>query len=279
MVGAELAVRALRAGWETVALSRRELDITDPVALRRALEGRCQAVINAAAYTNVDGAEAEPELAQRVNAEAVARMADLCAERGIALVHLSSDYVFDGEARRPYRPDDPAAPLGAYGRSKWEGEVAVRSLCPRHLIVRTAWVFAPHGRNFLRTIASRAREQEELRVVDDQRGSPTLAGDLADAVLEAARQAVTGDARWGTYHFCNAGETSWYGFARAIVEGLARRGPIACRRVVPIPSAEYPTAARRPSYSVLDTSGWVTTFGRTPRPWEEALREALCLLH
>ncbi len=277
LVGQEVCNAARAFGWDAAGYSHAELDITDRSRVRAAVAAvRPDIVLNAAAYTGVDAAEGEPELAERANAHGPAWLAQACASRQVPLIHLSTDYVFDGRASRPYRPADPAHPLGVYGRTKWEGEQAVRRHLDRHLIVRTSWVYAPHGRNFLRTIADLARERDTLRVVADQRGCPTLAADLARALLTAARAAVDGWARWGTYHFCNAGETTRYEFATAIVEGLARRMRLACRRVVPVSSAEYPTAAPRPAYSVLDTTSWTATFGVGPRPWREALSDALC---
>jgi len=280
MVAREALVAARALGWAVTGRGHAELDVTDAEAVRACvLDTAPDLVLNAAAYTQVDGAEREAEAARRVNAEGPAWLADACSTAGVPLVHLSTDYVFDGRSRRPYRPDDPPNPLGVYGRTKWEGEEAVRLRLAQHLIVRTSWVYAPHGRNFLRTIARLAHEQETLRVVSDQRGSPTLAADLARALLAAVASAMTGSSAWGTYHFCNAGETTWHGFASAIVAGLASRPGVVCRSVVPIATSEHPRPAARPAYSVLDTSAWTAAFGQTPRRWEDALSDALCQLN
>jgi len=280
MVGREVVEAGRGRGWDVVGLGRAELDVADQAAVRATVAAaRADAVLNAAAYTRVDEAEADEEAARRANADGPAWLAEACASCGIPLIHISTDYVFDGQARRPYRPDDPAHPLGVYGRTKWEGEQAVRERLARHVIVRTSWVYAPHGRNFLRTIAALAREREELAVVGDQHGGPTLAADLAGALLESAAAAVARPDVAGTHHFANAGQTTWHGFASAIVEGLAPRGGVVCRRVVPISTADRGGPAPRPAYSVLDTTSWTATFGSAPRPWEAALADALCRLN
>ncbi len=279
MVGREVLQVGLALGWDMVSRTRAELDLADPAAVRAAVAtAQAAVVVNAAAYTQVDRAESEPDLARVANVDGAGWLAEACAARNVPLIHISTDYVFDGQARRPYRPTDPPGPLNVYGRTKWEGERAVRERLDRHVIVRTSWVCAPHGRNFLRTIADLARQQEAIRVVADQYGSPTFAGDLAAALLRAAARAVEGAGAWGTYHYCNAGETTWHGFASAIVEGLASRPGVVCRRVIPIASREFSTPAARPAYSVLDTSAWTDTFGFAPRPWQEALSDTLCRL-
>lgn len=276
MVGSEVVTGARESGWVVVGLSHADLDVADRPAVRRAVaSARPNLVLNAAAYTRVDAAESHVDAARRANADGPRWLAEACAAGGIPLVQVSTDYVFDGGARSPYRPDDRANPLGVYGRTKWEGERAVRQGLDQHLIVRTSWVFAPHGRNFLCTIARLAREQDTIAVVVDQRGSPTLASDLARALLAAGAALLAGRPVAGTYHFCNAGETTWHGFASAIVEGLRAREPVRCRSVVPISTQDYAAAAPRPAYAVLDTSSWRDTFGVAPRPWREALAEAL----
>ena len=280
MVGREILGAARALGWDAIGRTHAQLDVANRAAVRAAVEAAEPGVVlNAAAYTRVDGAEDEPDLAQRVNSQGPAWLAEACAWAGVPLIQISTDYVFDGRARRPYRPEDAPHPLGVYGRTKWEGEQAVRERLARHLIVRTSWVYAPQGHNFLCTIARLAEEQETLRVVADQRGCPTLAADLARALVGAAQVVVEDASAWGTYHFCNAGETTWHGFASAIVAGLASRRTLACRRVVPIAAADRPTRAARPLYSVLDTTSWTATFGFAPRPWQEALADALCQLN
>jgi dTDP-4-dehydrorhamnose reductase len=277
MVAREALDAAEGLGWDVIGRTHAELDVTDRDAVRAAVAStEPDLVLNAAAYTQVDGAESEADLAARVNADGPAWLAEACAPDRVPLIQISTDYVFDGRARRPYQPEDPTNPLSVYGRTKWQGEQAVRERLPRHLIVRTSWVYAPQGRNFFRTIARLAREQPTLRVVADQRGCPTLAADLARALLGAAAAAMERPDRWGTYHFCNAGETTWHGFASAIVAGLASRPDVVARSVLPIGTSEHPRPATRPAYSVLDTTSWIAAFGLTPRPWQEALADALC---
>ncbi|MBX3497341.1 MAG: dTDP-4-dehydrorhamnose reductase [Parvibaculum sp.] len=278
-VGTELAAEAAGAGFAVVAPAHAELDITDENAIAAAIAAaKPDAVVNAAAYTAVDRAESEPERAHAVNARAPGILGSACNRAGMPLLHISTDYVFDGMSARPWREDDPVAPLGIYGASKAEGEAALRAAAPRHIILRTAWVFSPHGNNFVRTMLRLASERDELAVVDDQRGSPTSATDIAQALLALAASAIEAkpaDAPlWGTYHFCNAGVTSWCGFARAIMAGAAARGG-ATARIRPIPTADYPTPARRPAFSALDCTKLKTAFGIEPRPWEEALDDTL----
>lgn len=227
-------------------------------------------VVNAAAHTAVDRAEAEPEAAFRANAEAPAALARGCAATGALLVHYSTDYVFDGGSARPYREDDATAPLGVYGASKLAGEEAIRASGARHAILRTAWVYAAHGRNLLRTMLRLAAEREELRVVADQVGAPTPAAWIAEATGQLLRHGVPAS---GTWHLAAAGETSWHGFAQAIMDEALAAGLLARRpRVLPIATAEYPTPARRPAYSVLDTARLRAEFGIVPPAWRDGLR-------
>ncbi|MEW5864655.1 MAG: dTDP-4-dehydrorhamnose reductase [Pseudomonadota bacterium] len=260
-LGRELA-RRLPALGELVATDRAALDLSDPDAIRRTVRAaRPQVIVNAAAYTAVDRAEAEPEAAHAVNATAPAVLAEEARRLGALLVHYSTDYVFDGEKRAPYVEDDPPNPLNVYGRTKLAGEQALRASGARHLILRTSWVYAPHGRNFLLAIARRARAGEPLRVVDDQTGVPTSAAFLAEAsvrILAAAERAE------GLYHLAPAGSTTWCGFARAIVARLGLEVA-----VTPISTAEYPAAARRPAYSVLDSSRARAAFDLPAMDWRE----------
>ena len=230
-------------------------------------------VVNAAAYTAVDKAETDSEAAFRVNAEAPAAIARACAARGALLVHYSTDYVFDGQAGRPYREDDATAPLGVYGASKLAGELAISASGARHAILRTAWVYAAHGKNFLLTMLRLAGERDELGVVADQFGAPTPAAFIADATTALIGHGVT---QSGTWHLTTRGETSWHGFASAIIEeahelGLLQRMP----RVLPITTADYPTPARRPAYSVLDTTRLQQDFGIAPPDWRDGLKQTL----
>ncbi len=277
-VGWELTHRAVAMGHDVLAWDLAELDITDAAAVDQALDAsNADVAINAAAYTAVDKAEQEPELAFAVNRDGPAHLAAACARSRIPLLHISTDYVFDGRKTGPYTEDDPVAPLGVYGQSKLEGDEAVRRLLSRHLILRVSWVFGAHGHNFVKTILRLAREREELRVVADQRGCPTYAGDIVDVLLELAGRMADIDARdnWGTYHYCGEPATTWHGFASAIVEQARIREPLKVRAVTPINTSDYPTPAARPANSVLDSARLTTCFGIRPRPWREGLAAML----
>jgi dTDP-4-dehydrorhamnose reductase len=271
-VGREIVGRAKALPVAIHALTRKELDITDAAAVRQAVSD-CQAdlIVNAAAYTAVDRAEDEPETAFRVNRDGAEHLADAAYRAGIPLVHLSTDYVFDGTSREPYKPSDPASPIGVYGRSKWEGEVAVRDRLARHLIVRVSWVFGINGHNFVKTMLRLARERDEVKVVADQIGGPTYAGHIADFVLALCRRiACNGRVPWGTYHYSGAPTVTWHAFATSIIEAGCRFGlldhPVA---VHPIETKDYPTRARRPARSVLDCRSLEIAFGLARPSWEE----------
>lgn len=251
-----------------------KVDITDTRALLELLERtRPQLVINASAYTAVDRAESEAERAFAVNEAGPRELARWCRAQQAPLLHVSTDYVFDGESQAPYRESDPVRPLGVYGASKLAGEQAIAAELPEHVILRTSWVFSAHGNNFVKTMLRLAREREELRVVADQAGRPTGAASLAAALLALAeRHALNEALSFGTYHFAGAGQTTWHGFAQAIVDAQAPftgRNP----KVVAITTSEYPTPARRPANSVLDTSLFERTFGLEPGPWTSDLAE------
>jgi dTDP-4-dehydrorhamnose reductase len=277
-VGTALADAAAAAGTSLTVVSRAEADIADPRAVAAAVDrARPSFLVNAAAYTAVDRAESEPQAAYRANAEGPRVLAEAAARARLPLLHISTDYIFDGSKKSAYVEDDPTAPLGVYGSSKLAGEEAVRAVLPGHVILRTAWVYAASGRNFLRTMLKLAAERSELRVVADQRGSPTSADDIAAAILRVAEAAGKGRAPWGTYHFAGTGETTWHGFASRIVAeqaGITGRRP----RVVPIATAEYPTPARRPANSVLDSSRFAAAFAFRARPWEEETRRIVMAL-
>lgn len=227
------------------------------------------AVVNAAAHTAVDKAETEPELARTVNAQSPAAVAAVCATLDIPLLHYSTDYVFAGDGDAPYPVDAPTAPLGVYGASKLAGEEAIRASGCRHVILRTAWVYAAHGRNFLQTMLRLAGERDELRVVADQIGTPTPAGLIADVTAQVLARGID---RSGTWHLVPHGQTTWHGFAEAILQGAHARGLIErAPRVVPITTAEFPTPARRPAWSVLDNGTLVEDFGVQLPDWQAGL--------
>jgi dTDP-4-dehydrorhamnose reductase len=276
-LGTELIAQAGDCGFEVLAPPLAQMDLTRPTQIERLWdEFHPAAVINAAAYTAVDRAEAEPQLAFAVNTEAPGRIARRCAQARIPLIHISTDYVFDGLKRTPYLEEDPVTPLGVYGRSKAAGEAAVRSELDRHLIVRTAWLYSAHSANFVKTIIRLAAERDELRVVDDQFGCPTCAADLAGALLSiAARLKADGGIPWGTYHYCGRGMTSWCGLARHVLETLVARGRMTSFRLLPIPTAAYPTPARRPPYSVLDCRRIEAAFGIRRPDWQKSVEKTV----
>ena len=278
-VGWELA--RLGGKHELLALDRAALDITDAPAVQALLEEtRPAVVINAAAYTAVDRAEQEPELAFAVNREGPRHLATACRHLDIPLLHLSTDYVFDGTHSEPYREEDPVAPLGVYGRSKWEGEEAVRQNLAAHLILRVSWVFGEHGHNFVKTILRLARERDELRVVMDQHGCPTYAGDIARVLLVLAERISAGkeEAWGGTYHYCGTPATTWHGFAQAIIDLASTYEPLRVRTLIPITTAEYPTPAQRPANSVLACDRFEARFGMRVHPWRKGLAATVQVL-
>lgn len=277
-LGQELSRVALPQGLAMIGLGRKDIDLTDVEAVARAISNsNCALVVNAAAYTAVDTAEREPEQAFAINRDAPGYIAEACKANRTPLLHISTDYVFDGTKESPYVEDDPVRPLGVYGASKAAGENAVRQVLHQHVIVRTSWLFSAHGRNFVKTMLRLAQEKEELAVVDDQWGCPTAAGDLAVATIEIARQILQQhrtDA-WGTYHFAGQKPTSWYGFARAIFESREALTGQDAPRLRPTTSSEYPTAARRPPKSVLDCSKISSTYRIYPERWRDGLSKVL----
>lgn len=270
-VALSLAERATRTKHEVILLGRPDLDLLQPATILPALEAaRPDLVINAAAYTAVDAAEDDRDAAFAVNAEGAGHVAAAAATLGVPVIQLSTDYVFDGSGTSPYDESAPTAPLGVYGASKLAGETAVAAANPRHLIVRTAWVYSPFGRNFVRTMLNLARTRAEVGVVADQRGNPTSALDIADGLLAAATTlAAPGFAGWGIYHLAGSGETAWSGLARRVFDvSRAHGGPAA--EVRDLTTAEYPTKARRPANSRLDTGKFANTFGWTAPDWRES---------
>jgi dTDP-4-dehydrorhamnose reductase len=270
-LGMELARYASLNDIPAVSLGRDEVDIATASDVRAAISGsRPDVIINAAAYTNVDLAESEPEAALRTNRDGPAVLSAEAAATGVPFVHISTDYVFDGTKPSPYREGDPVAPLGVYGRSKEAGERAVRECCPRHVIIRTAWVYGPDGANFLKTIVRLAGQRSELAVVGDQYGNPTSTEDLAVAIYAAARRAVSGADCWGTFHFAGRGDATWYDFANEIVSAYMSATGRACT-VRRISTNEYPTPARRPANSRLDSGAFARRFGVTARDWRDVV--------
>ncbi len=273
-VSAALRVRALN----TLNLRREGLDVTDKDAVQRAITEAAPAVlINCSAYTKVDMAETEQKQAFAVNETGAANLAAACQKTGTLLIHISTDFVFDGTKTVPYKEEEPTNPLGVYGKSKLAGEEAIRELCPPHIIIRTSWLYGTHGGNFVKTMLRLAGERETLQVVSDQRGTPTWSADLARVIAviaEAVKEGKTPAS--GIYHYSDAGTASWFEFALAIVEEARGLGKtLKCKSVKPIPTSAYPTPAPRPAYSVLDTTKIKDTLKLDIPKWRRSLIKML----
>jgi dTDP-4-dehydrorhamnose reductase len=266
------------ADVELQIFDRAACDFADPEMVARVAgeAGKADLIVNAAAYTAVDRAESEKDLAFRVNAQSVGALARAAAERDIPLIHVSTDYVFDGRADRPYREDDATAPLNVYGQSKAAGEDAIRAVHPGHVILRTSWVYGARGANFVNTMLRLGAERDMLRIVDDQTGSPTAAGRIAQVIYAMAARLAGGEDKemFGTFHYTDSPSTTWRKFAEAI---FALAGDWAGTRaqVVPIPSSDYPTPAKRPLYSVLDCGKIASVYGITQQDWHDNLAKTL----
>jgi dTDP-4-dehydrorhamnose reductase len=280
-VGAEICAQARKAGVELVAPGHADLDLTDGGATAKLIASEpWDIAINAAAYTNVDGAESAEQLAFLINAEAPAKIAAETGRRSIPLIHISTDYVFDGKKGTPYVERDAIGPLNVYGRSKAEGERGVGAGNRQHIIIRTSWVYSDRRKNFVKTILQLAQTRDQLKVVADQHGCPTRASDIARACLDIAKHCVTDGERapYGIYHYAGAGQTSWFEFATAIIDLAGKR---LSRRpeILPIPTQDYPTPAIRPLDTRLDCGMVVKKFNLTLEPWRQALADTIdCLL-
>ena len=284
-LGQELQ-RTLAPLGEVIGVERSTVDLNHATNLRqRLVEIKPDLIVNAAAYTAVDKAETETELAQAVNATAPTIMAEEATRLGATLIHVSTDYVFDGRKNTPYTEDNATNPLGVYGRTKLEGEEGIRKTCDHHLIVRTAWVYGSNGQvNFVKTMLRLFAEREEVRVVADQVGSPTWAANLAQAIATLLSQTSLEPGQLsiptGTYHYTNSGVASWYDFAVAIFEEAKPLGfPLKVQRIVPIATADYPTPATRPAYSVLSGKKISALLGSHPPHWRQGLRQMLVELY
>ncbi|TLS69094.1 dTDP-4-dehydrorhamnose reductase [Mariprofundus erugo] len=262
------------SGHDVLALNRSQMDITNAGNVMNVVRDlRPDVVVNAAAFTAVDAAESSPARAFAVNRDGPAHLALACATLSVPLIHISTDYVFDGLRPDGYREEDAALPLNVYGQSKLAGEEAIRSIGGKYVILRTSWLFSASGHNFVRTILRLAAERKELCVVADQQGCPTAAAELARAVMHLLE---SGTSAWGTYHFCQPGATTWYGFACAIVaESERRHHRLMVERIRPIVSAAYPLPAMRPANAVLDCHRFENTFAFQIRPWSVSLAEVM----
>jgi dTDP-4-dehydrorhamnose reductase len=277
-LGTELEQQGPAKDAAIIGIDIDTLDITDAKAVEAYFNTlEVSLVINAAAYTAVDSAETHADVAFAVNRDGPGNLARACNARSIPLIHISTDYVFDGQKKRAYQTDDPPSPMGVYAKSKAEGERVVVKQAEKHIIVRTAWLYGIHGTNFVKTMLQLGRQREQLEVVDDQYGCPTSAADLAATLLEIARRVTdpAGFEPWGIYHYCGKGETTWFIFAKKIFEIASAYEALAVRRVLPIPSNDYPTPAARPANSVLNCDKTERIFGITCFPWEESLAHML----
>lgn len=274
-LGQELATLCAARRIAATLLPRQECDISNLGQIRAAIDStRPSVIINAAAYTKVDQAENEPGLAQRANRDGPAMLAQASADLGVPLIHVSTDYVFDGSKPSAYVETDPVMPLGIYGLSKEAGETAIRSVQRRHVIIRTAWVYGIHGRNFLKTMLDLAASREGWGVVNDQLGNPTATADLAQALVTAAEKTSRDDTCWGTYHFAGQGDATWFEFAEEIV---ASQAAFTGKRpaLKAIATEEFPTPARRPRNSRLNSDLFASVFGVRALPWRERTREVV----
>lgn len=262
----------LPVGWKILATDSSELDITDLAHVEQAVKDfQPDAIVNAAAYTAVDKAESEPELAEKINTTGPENLAVVASKQGIRLVHVSTDYVFDGNATEPYNEDSATNPLSVYGKTKLAGEQAVTQAAPEAIIVRTAWVFSEYGNNFVKTMLRLAKERDSLSIVADQRGCPTYAGDLAQAIISLLEKNAEG----GVYHYCGDQEVSWYEFAESIFAiAVDKSRLIDIPSLKPIPTTDYPTPAYRPTYSTLACDR-VKKLGISLSEWKNALQKTI----
>ena len=276
-LGRELFQECQTRDFDVQAPSHHQMDITDIKAVKNFIDlHQPSCVINAAAYTQVDKAESEKSLAFAVNKTGCRNLAQICAKNEIPLVQVSTDYVFDGQKNAPYHESDPISPIGVYGCSKAAGETEVRSNLKEHIILRTSWLYGVYGRNFVKTMLKMTETKERIRVVSDQYGSPTSAGDLSKTILAMVdkwrQQSVMA---WGTYHYCGQGIVSWHEFAETIIELARCYGKVKTNRVESITTADYPTKARRPAFSALDCNLIKKNFGINPKPWRESLKSTI----
>lgn len=276
-LGADLVPALKTAGHEVLGLNSSELDITGAYAVEEAVgKHRPAVIVNCGAYTKVDLAEKEKERAYAVNRDGAGNLAGAAKKNGAALIHISTDFVFDGKTPAPYREDSPANPLSVYGDSKLKGEAEIAKRLEEHFIIRTSWLYGAGGANFVKTILRLAAERETLRVIYDQTGTPTWTVDLAGAVVKVIERAGNGAKAYGVYHYSDEGVASWYDFAVAVVEEAAGLGAeLKCGKIEPILTPEYPTPAKRPAYSVLDKKKIRTTFDLSIPHWRVSLKRML----
>ena len=276
-LGREIIDVSQSSGCNALAPAEDDLDITDADKIDHIIADlKPEVVVNTAAYTQVDRAETEASLAFKVNKTGCTNLASVCAEHRIPLVHISTDYVFDGQKGTPYVETDPIAPLGVYGRSKAEGESEIRSILKEHIILRTSWLYGFHGHNFVKTMLNLAADKKVIQVVADQYGSPTNAADLAHAILAVARHLQQGsETHRGTFHYCGLGVITWHEFAEKIMALAHKISGMQTPIVKPVTTAEYPTPTKRPAYSALDCSRIYRQFKISPQPWQKSLETTI----
>ena len=276
-LGQELTQICQKSGFDFSETDLPETDISNVSQVDRLFSRHQPAIaVNAAAYTAVDKAESDQRTCFAVNRDGPMNLARTSAKHRVPLIHISTDYVFDGKGEIPYKEDDPVSPIGVYGTSKANGEIAIRRLHRQHVIIRTAWMYGVFGNNFVKTMLRVGRERQTLNVVDDQYGCPTCAADLANAILAVCDEIGHGkDDGWGTYHFCGKGITTWYEFAKAVFENAERLGMAKTPVIVPVGTSQYPTAAKRPAFSALDCSKIETAFGIRIKPWPNSLKSTV----
>jgi len=276
-LGSELVIECKRNDFSFLDLDLPEFNITDPAQVEKTVaDFKPSIVINASAYTNVDEAETDPEIVFSVNSDGPANLAVPCDKNRIPIIHVSTDYVFDGSKGQPYTESDPVSPLGVYGKSKEEGESKLRSILNQHIILRTSWLYGTYGNNFVKTMLKLGNEKEILKVVSDQYGSPTCAADLAEAVVNISKQ-ITQNPKiaWGTYHYCGHGITTWYKFAKTIFEIASQYHNYKVASVEAITTAQYPTRTKRPAFSALDCGLIKKHFGINTKPWQGSLEKTI----
>jgi dTDP-4-dehydrorhamnose reductase len=276
-LGSELVGNCKRNHFSFLGLDLPEFDITDTSQVEKTLaDFKPSIIINASGYTKVDEAETEPKIAFSVNSDGPANLAVSCNKFRIPVIHVSTDYVFDGTKGQPYFESDPVSPLGIYGKSKEEGENKIRSIIKQHIILRTSWLYGLNGNNFVKTMLRLGKEKEIIKVVSDQFGCPTSATDLAETVVNISKQ-ISGNHKfsWGTYHYCGHGVTTWYKFAKTIFEIANHYQNYKVSSVRAITTAQYPTRAKRPAFSALDCSLVKKHFGINTKPWQESLKKTI----
>lgn len=275
-LGTELSLAAWPQGWDVEFSERSAIDLANPQACARSVSSSAaDIVVLSAGYTAVEQAETDAARARAVNATSAGAIAKACAHTGKVLIAISTDYVFDGRKSAPYVETDAVNPLNVYGASKTEGELLIKAALRDHVILRTAWLFSPHSSNFLKTMLSSARQDEPLRVVSDQRGSPTAAKDLAAGIVRVCTHIAAGRGRFGTFHLVNAGNASWHQLAVAALDHQIASGRLPPRSVEAIASSSYRTRAKRPANSILSAQAFEDAYGMTMRPWTEALAKCL----